>query len=129
MCLLMLFSCQRAVDTFNVSNTAPAKTAPIGFTLYTIPKGQHFAASNSFQPVNVDALQFMVQFDSSAIYQSIVPEINMTSISCMGFLIMAPLTISIAPVLAGHGPTGNFGCMPISITMANVLIQNFVQFQ
>ena len=75
LCLLMLSSCLKAVDSLNVSKTASSNSDPNSdFTLYTIPKGQHFATSNFFQSVDTDALQFMVRFDSSAIYQSIAVE-------------------------------------------------------
>jgi hypothetical protein len=60
---------------FKCQQNSPSNSDPnSGFTLYTILKGQHFATSNFFQSVDTDALQFMVRFDSSAIYQSIAVE-------------------------------------------------------
>jgi hypothetical protein len=121
MCLLMLYSCQKAIDTFPISKTAPANTVPIGLTLYTIPKGQHFAASNSFQSVDTDTLQFMVQFDSSAIYQTIAAENQHDINKLYGFSDNGAAHHQLSARF-GWSWTASFGCIHMSTTMANLLI-------
>ena len=44
------------------------------FTQYQIKSGQHSATHNPYTAIETDSLQFVVRFDSSAIYQSLKPE-------------------------------------------------------
>src|SRR5436309_2244245 len=48
-------------------NTAPA------FTTYTIRAGEHYCEGNSYLSFTAPALYFTVVFDSSAIYQTSIP--------------------------------------------------------
>lgn len=40
------------------------------FIEYIIPAGAHYATSRAFVPIETDTLQFLVRFDSSAVYQA-----------------------------------------------------------
>ena len=54
-------------NTTNKINTAPA------FTTYTIRAGEHYCEDNSYPSFTAPALYFTVVFDSSAIYQTSIP--------------------------------------------------------
>jgi hypothetical protein len=74
--LLIIGLCMSGCTKGGADVTGRDAALPKGadFTPYTIKKGQHFTDSNPYQPVDVTELKFAVQFDSSAIYQSILPE-------------------------------------------------------
>ena len=69
MAALFLGSCNKAIDDLIEKQFLSNKYSD-GFTLYTIRKGDHYANNNSYKPVELSELQFIVRFDSSAIYQT-----------------------------------------------------------
>lgn len=44
------------------------------FTTYTIQAGQHYCDQNSVKKVRTSEMNFVVKFDNSAIYQTVLPE-------------------------------------------------------
>ncbi len=64
--LFFLISCQKG-EADPVVNIDP-------YTVYTIETGQHYSSNNSYKPISgLNALNFVVRFDSSAIYRTIDP--------------------------------------------------------
>ena len=51
----------------------PASVQTNEFVRYVIPQGQHYASPNSYKSITTSALNFTVRFDSSAIYQTVLP--------------------------------------------------------
>lgn len=72
--LLILFSCKDEVVDDAVNTPPPPPPPAAEWKTYTIPKGEHFALESTFTEVRADTLEFEVTFDSSAIYQSTLPE-------------------------------------------------------
>lgn len=68
--LLLLCSCGK-VDALIEKKLEPD---PQAFIHYQIKSGQHSATHPPFTSIETDSLQFMVRFDSSAIYQSLKAE-------------------------------------------------------
>lgn len=76
-----LFACQKKMEPVASAisiNSSTAKTS--GFVAYTIAKGEQYCNQNSFVAVDYQQLSFIVQFDSSAIYQTVSPS-NQTDIN------------------------------------------------
>lgn len=71
--LCLLSGCQKAVDIL-LDDGKPATVANSGYTQYTIPKGQHSADKNAYKAVDLEELKFVVKFDSTAIYQTVLAE-------------------------------------------------------
>lgn len=69
--LLIATGCTKGSFTKNLSTPAVADS---GFVKYVIPKGEHYAIGNNYEPVDIVALNFIVRFDSSCIYQTTSPE-------------------------------------------------------
>lgn len=67
--LLLLTSCQKALDIVAEKNASPA-VDPSGFTKYTISQGKQYCNQNTYKAVEADVMSFVVKFDSSAIYQA-----------------------------------------------------------
>jgi hypothetical protein len=68
-CLVLLSSCNKTIDNFIEKRlTSSPKTGE--FVLYTIKKGEHYATSNVYRAVELSELNFVVRFDSSAIYKT-----------------------------------------------------------
>jgi hypothetical protein len=68
--LVLLFSsCSKTLDSLTGHSGSPRNT----YYKYIIPQGAHYATDNSYQQVLMQQLNFVVKFDSSAIYQSIDP--------------------------------------------------------
>src|SRR6476620_10328485 len=68
--ILHLVSCNKVADAIISHGTAQNS----GYTDYLISKGQQFSDHSGYLPVDTDALNFTVKFDSSAIYTSVVAE-------------------------------------------------------
>lgn len=66
--LLLCASCHKEEAAQNLSTT------PDAFVEFVIPKGEHYAVNNVFKPIETAAMNFMVRFDSSAIYTTADPE-------------------------------------------------------
>jgi hypothetical protein len=47
---------------------------PPGYASFTIRLGQHYCDQNSLKSVRTSEMKFMVKFDNSAIYQTVIPE-------------------------------------------------------
>lgn len=47
---------------------------PGQYSTYIIQKGAHYSDQNPLKPITTAEMKFMVKFDSSAIYQTILPE-------------------------------------------------------
>lgn len=54
-------------------------------TEYIIPRGAHYCLNNSYLPFSDSAMHFMVRFDSSAIYSTILPQNQEDINKLMGF--------------------------------------------
>jgi hypothetical protein len=55
--------------------TAKADAAKVSsYTNFIIRQGQHYCDQNSIKSVRTSEMKFMVKFDNSAIYQTVVPE-------------------------------------------------------
>lgn len=70
--ICMLFSCNKAIDSFiekQVTNSSSNS-----FVKYTIKQGQHIADKSSYKTITANELNFIVRFDSTAIYQTLIPE-------------------------------------------------------
>ena len=70
--LCMLFSCNKAIDSF-IEKQVINKSSN-SFVKYTIRQGQHTADKSSYKTIASNELNFVVRFDSTAIYQTQVPE-------------------------------------------------------
>ncbi len=64
----LFFSCEKLADL--TPQPKPTDT----FTLYTIQPGEHFSDQNKLRVLSVTGLGFDVIFDSTAIYQTVLPE-------------------------------------------------------
>ncbi len=54
-------------------------------TNYIIPSGEHYCLNNSYLPYSDSVMNFMVRFDSSAIYSTVLPENQEDINKLMGF--------------------------------------------
>jgi hypothetical protein len=70
--LLLLCACTKTTDLSFLSNKL-ASARPRNIQ-YTIKKGEHYADRNTFRQAAFEELRFLVQFDSSAIYQTAAKE-------------------------------------------------------
>ena len=74
---ISMFACTKTNNSASTTTSGgfviikPADTPT--FITYTIKKGQQYADLNSYTPVNYAEQKFIVKFDSSAIYSSILP--------------------------------------------------------
>ena len=64
--LLSATSCTKIID-------AVVKKAPNSYSQYLIRQGQHYCDQSTLRSVNYSSVKFGVQFDSTAIYQTIDP--------------------------------------------------------
>lgn len=69
--LLLLCGCNKWDALPEEKLTAKSTDA---FIQYTIQSGQHSATNNSYKPIETDSLQFVVRFDSTAIYKTVLTE-------------------------------------------------------
>ena len=69
--LIGMFSC--AKDVSNTETKEPAKTDSSSFTIYTIQQGNQYCDQEKFTPIQLSRLDFIVRFDSSAIYKTANP--------------------------------------------------------
>ncbi|HEX3165543.1 MAG TPA: hypothetical protein VHQ93_04735 [Chitinophagaceae bacterium] len=53
--------------------TAKGSPKPPSYSSFTIREGQHYCDQNSVKSVRTSEMKFMVKFDSSAIYQTVIP--------------------------------------------------------
>jgi hypothetical protein len=72
--LLVSFACQKEEINFLPPTENPAfiDTAKV-WTTYIIPAGQNFSLNNNLVALDTSFLDFGLTFDSSAIYQSVLP--------------------------------------------------------
>ncbi len=70
--ILFLFpSCKKAIEAaIDRGLDAPKKGQIVE---YTISQGQHYATQNTYQAVDCEELNFTVKFDSTSVYQTVVP--------------------------------------------------------
>jgi hypothetical protein len=77
--VLLFTSCNKTIDHL-IEDQFHSENSTEKFSVYTIPKGQHFANNSLYKPVELSELQFAVKLDSSAIYES-VEKINQYDIN------------------------------------------------
>ncbi|HEY0752055.1 MAG TPA: hypothetical protein VGD26_12925 [Chitinophagaceae bacterium] len=65
---LMLFSCNKAIDSFIEKQVSSATSN--SFVKYTIKQGQHIADKSAYRNIDANELNFLVRFDSTAIYRT-----------------------------------------------------------
>ncbi|GEO09774.1 hypothetical protein [Segetibacter aerophilus] len=71
---LSLASCEKKVDSIVAGMTNKSAPMKIGeFVQFTIPKGDQFSDRSTYSATNYQQQSFTVKFDSSAIYQTIIP--------------------------------------------------------
>lgn len=58
----------------SVAAKKPGPPQTSSYTTYTIRQGQHYCDQNSIKSVRTSEMKFMVKFDNSAIYQTVIPE-------------------------------------------------------
>ena len=72
---LCLAGCSRAIDAVEKKVSDAVSVQPTtGTVAFTIQSGAHYCDQNGIRPVNLTGQNFVVRFDSSAIYQSSKPE-------------------------------------------------------
>jgi hypothetical protein len=119
-CLVLLSSCNKTIDNFIEKRlTSSPKTGE--FVLYTIKKGEHYATSNVYRAVELSELNFVVRFDSSAIYKTKMKLINTTSINSTAFRTITRIIINIVPALDGAGMKMLCDCTLTCTTVARSL--------
>ena len=67
--MVILLSCSKK-ESVQPTAVAPAASA---FIDYTIQAGKQFCDQNTYTPLSITSLKFVVKFDSSAIYQTLNP--------------------------------------------------------
>jgi len=70
---VLMTSCTKNIDSL-ISNvtTKDGQSAPANeFVKYTINKGEQYCDKNSYKLVSYEQLNFLVKFDSSAVYQTV----------------------------------------------------------
>jgi hypothetical protein len=114
--LLLWYGCSKNNDALPDAGT-PSSIS--GFKKFTIPAGQHYADEHGFVPVETGELQFLVRFDSSAVYQSTDPE-NQYDINTTLWLFRQwrACINSTVPGLAGDGAMAPCGCLPMCTMVA-----------
>jgi len=63
----------KAVAKEGATNTSVSKK-PISYNNFTIRQGQHYCDQNGLKSIRTSEMKFMVKFDNSAIYKTVVPE-------------------------------------------------------
>ena len=79
---LSFIGCTKEINCHDNSKTVNEEQAtakggapkPSSYTNFTIREGQHYCDQNSVKSVRTSEMGFMVKFDNSAIYQTVVPE-------------------------------------------------------
>jgi hypothetical protein len=80
---IFFMSCTKEINCHDNNNktvseeeaTAKAGTPkPPSYSNFTIRQGQHYCDQNSLKSVRTSEMKFMVKFDNSAIYQTVIPE-------------------------------------------------------
>ena len=72
--LAMLFSnCSKMAETVIDKGLSP-NTGPSKFIQYTIQKGNQYSDQGIYEPIETGELKFAVKFDSSAIYETKIPQ-------------------------------------------------------
>jgi hypothetical protein len=70
--VLLSAGCSKSIDILP-SQAEPASPNAGGYITYTLKKGEHYADLNGYKTVDASELNFLVKFDSSAIYKTIDP--------------------------------------------------------
>lgn len=68
----LLAGCSKMAE--GVINKGISSTPTGQFIKYTIPQGSNYCEENTFQPIKLAEMKFVVKFDSSAVYQTQSPE-------------------------------------------------------
>ena len=79
---LFLIGCTKEINCHDNSKTVAEEEAtakggapkPTSYTSFTIRQGQHYCDQNSLKSVRTSEMKFMVKFDNSSIYQTMIPE-------------------------------------------------------
>ena len=79
--LFILFSCTKE-NTYLIKNTHATGTQ---FTKYTIRKEQNYCDGNNFISTSYSELNFIVKFDSTAIYSNVIPDNQLDINKLYGF--------------------------------------------
>ena len=69
--IIFLFGCTKNLD---VSAVKEIERKPGEYSTFTIQRGAHYCDQNPVRSVMTSEMKFMVKFDSSAIYQTELPE-------------------------------------------------------
>lgn len=72
--VLFFAGCTKNVDHVDEGPVKEPEPKPGQYSAYTIQKGAHYCDQNPIKPISTSEMKFMVRFDSSAIYQTELPE-------------------------------------------------------
>jgi len=72
LCLLLFSGCKKEYPS-QFESVSKSQSTSIPFTRYTIKKGQQFCDKSTFVAVEYSELKFVVKFDSTAIYNTLIP--------------------------------------------------------
>ena len=81
----LLGSCSKTMEFFNWSLPKIATVKSVGFNEFLIPRGEHESQNNKLKQVKLSELRFQVIFDSSAIYQTTIPQNQLDINKLYGF--------------------------------------------
>lgn len=79
---LFSIGCTKEINVHSATKTVTEEHAtarggapkPSSYSNFTIRQGQHYCDQNSVKSVRTSEMKFMVKFDNSAIYQTVIPE-------------------------------------------------------
>jgi hypothetical protein len=72
--IFVVSSCQKELDLVEVQQPTPPPATNDGWIDYNIAKGEQYCDKNTYKPVSLTEMKFMVKFDSSAVYQTVDPD-------------------------------------------------------
>lgn len=83
LCFVTLSACKKSLEDEFRDRMGGDNTGK--YVDYLIAKGAHSSDKNSYKPVTTSEMKFVVKFDSSAIYQSVIPSNQLDINKLYGF--------------------------------------------
>lgn len=72
--ILLLSGCKKTIESVINKSLSTSNTTSGQFIKYTIPKGEQYCDRSTYKPISITDMKFVVRFDSTAIYQTALPE-------------------------------------------------------
>ena len=72
--VFFFIGCTKNFDQTEIAAVKEIETTPGQYATFTIQKGAHYCDQNPVKSITIDEMKFKVKFDSSAIYQTELPE-------------------------------------------------------